>query len=787
MHVEDMCRRYPNATSVNVYGTPDIHSLVMEAVFSLRNLEVLTLGKGQLGDDFSYYNLVHYLSSYYIHLMAYPDDNIRGNKIELQPAYMESQEVESVQSINHRDDNTEVEMIEIDGDNHEEECATLETDDIRPQESGKRKQTSKVWEHFKKVKVDDIQYAECKYCKIHVKAPPGFGTTGLFKHYQKACKKRPRGLDIRQSLIKTSKKVNGAEELTTHIFSQEYTRSELARMVILHDYPLSIVEHVGFRRYSASLQPSFTMISRNTLKNDIFSIYNDEKVKFYKLLEKLKCRVAITTDMWTASNNKKGFMAITAHFIDDSWRLQSCILRFIYVPAPHTADVLCDLLANALMDCNIDRKVSTITVDNCTTNDAMLRRLLDRLPTKDMLLDGKVLHMRCCAHILNLIVKDGLETISSTIERIRDSVVYWTASPTRVEKFEKVARQLNVSCGKKLSLDCKTRWNSTYLMLQTAITYKDVFPRAKARDIHYRSLPIDEDWENAVEICSKLKLFYNVTEMFSGTLYPTSNFYFKKNCEIKVKLDEWVKSTNVMIQDMAKDMLEKYEKYWDSCHILMGVAAVLDPRYKMKLVEFYFPLIYPKSAQSKIAEIRQSCYDLLVDYQTRVATNLKDTSSVGGSGKSGSMSSGVASVSESEHLDMFDQFVASSSNFSTKASLTSELDFYLEESVLPRTSEFDVLSWWKTNGVKYPNLQKSAKDILAIPVSTVASESAFSTSGRLVSPHRNRLHPSTLEALMCGRRWLWNEGNGTCSKFSGLEVCPTMLDEEEDEESFVET
>ncbi|KAG8382701.1 hypothetical protein BUALT_Bualt05G0104800 [Buddleja alternifolia] len=469
---------------------------------------------------------------------------------------MESQEVESVQSINHRDENTEVEMI--DGDNHEEEGAI-------PQESSKRKQTSEMWTHFKKVKVDDMQYAECNYCKTRIKAPPGFGTTSLFKHYRKACKRRPRGLDIRQSLIKTSKKVSGAEELTTHTFSQEYMRSELARMVILHDYPLSIVEHVGFRRYSASLQPAFTMISRNTLKNDIFSIYNDEKVKFYKSLDKVKCRVAITTDMWTASNNKKGFMAITAHFIDDSWRLQSSILRFIYVPAPHTADVLCDLLAGALMDWNIDRKVSTI---------------------------------------MNLIVKDGLETISITIEKIRDNVVYWTASLARVEKFEEVARQLNVSCSKKLSLNCKTRWNSTYLMLETAIAYKDVFPRAKARDIQYRSLPTDEDWENAVEICSKLKLFYNVTEMFSGTFYPTSHFYFQKICEIEVKLDEWVKSTNVMIKYMAELMLEKYEKYWDSCHILMGIAAVLDPR---------------------------------------VATNSKDTSSVGGSGKSGSMSSGTCS------------------------------------------------------------------------------------------------------------------------------------------------
>ncbi|CAA3012413.1 F-box LRR-repeat 15 [Olea europaea subsp. europaea] len=49
---DDMCRRYPNATGVNVYGTPAINSLAMKAVSSLRNLEVLTLGKGQLGESF---------------------------------------------------------------------------------------------------------------------------------------------------------------------------------------------------------------------------------------------------------------------------------------------------------------------------------------------------------------------------------------------------------------------------------------------------------------------------------------------------------------------------------------------------------------------------------------------------------------------------------------------------------------------------------------------------------------------------------------------------------------
>lgn len=45
---EDICRRYPNASSVNIYGTPVVHSLVIKAVSLLRNLEVLSLGKGQL-------------------------------------------------------------------------------------------------------------------------------------------------------------------------------------------------------------------------------------------------------------------------------------------------------------------------------------------------------------------------------------------------------------------------------------------------------------------------------------------------------------------------------------------------------------------------------------------------------------------------------------------------------------------------------------------------------------------------------------------------------------------
>ncbi|XP_073280577.1 zinc finger BED domain-containing protein DAYSLEEPER-like [Primulina huaijiensis] len=169
------------------------------------------------------------------------------------------------------------------------------------------------------------------------------------------------------------------------------------------------------------------------------------------------------------------------------------------------------------------------------------------------------------------------------------------------------------------------------------------------------------------------------------------------------------------------DINDKFDKYWDNCHIMMGVATVVDPRYKMKLVEFYFSLIYDEISQSKIDEVRQNCCDLLVYYQSKTKKSLENS---GGSGIDGTSSVSNIDASDINILDMYDKFVASSSSQAASKSLT-ELDMYLEEIVLPRTQHFDILSWWKTNEVKYPNLQKMTKDVLDIHVSTVASESTF--------------------------------------------------------------
>ncbi|KAL6646281.1 hypothetical protein ACP70R_017889 [Stipagrostis hirtigluma subsp. patula] len=85
---------------------------------------------------------------------------------------------------------------------------------------------------------------------------------------------------------------------------------------------------------------------------------------------------------------------------------------------------------------------------------------------------------------------------------------------------------------------------------------------------------------------------------------------------------------------------------------------------------------------------------------------------------------------------------------------TSELDRYLQDELFPcDESNFDILHWWKMHAPKYPILASMARDVLAIPASTVASESAFSIGSRDISEYRNSLSSSTVEALICLQDW----------------------------------
>ncbi|VFQ86138.1 unnamed protein product, partial [Cuscuta campestris] len=68
--------------------------------------------------------------------------------------------------------------------------------------------------------------------------------------------------------------------------------------------------------------------------------------------------------------------------------------------------------------------------------------------------------------------------------------------------------------------------------------------------------------------------------------------------------------------------------------------------------------------------------------------------------------------------------------------------------------DFDVLGWWKRNEHMFPCLGMLARQVLSVPVSTVAVEREFSAGGNILTDYRSCLNAESLETLVCNLDWL---------------------------------
>nr|GEW80922.1 hypothetical protein [Tanacetum cinerariifolium] len=237
-------------------------------------------------------------------------------------------------------------------------------------------------------------------------------------------------------------------------------REAIANWLMVTEQPFSTVEDEMFIYMMKTTNPLFERISRPRAKADCFKVYEHEKKKL-KTLTNAFSNVSLTTDCWRSSHQKIEYMVITGNFIDHNRRLQKRLLSFVHVPPPH------------------------IALDS--------RWHLEMFKgSKKLPYEGNLFHVRCCAHILNLLVKEGLSKISDVIEEVREAVKYINYSEARRQIFSNVAHQLQIH-DTKLMLDVPTRWNSIYDVLSPALKFKDVFLRYAKYKPHFSHLPSDED------------------------------------------------------------------------------------------------------------------------------------------------------------------------------------------------------------------------------------------------------------------------------------------------------
>ncbi|KAL1193320.1 putative AC transposase [Cardamine amara subsp. amara] len=394
----------------------------------------------------------------------------------------------------------------------------------------------------------------------------------------------------------------------------------------------------------------------------------------------------------------------------------------------------------------IEEKIFTLTLDNASANDTMQEILKERLNLDDNLFcGGEFFHVRCCAHILNLIVQDGLKIIGGALSKIRDSVKYIKASQSRGIAFQQCVEGDD---GVVLSLDVQTRWNSTFLMLEKALRYQRAFNRFKVVDKSYKSCPSNEEWVRAKQICDILKPFYKITTLMSGTSYSTSNLYFGHVWKIERLLKDNQQNSDALIKEMADKMRVKFDKYWEQYSVILAMGAVFDPRMKFKLLKRLYDELDPSTSEAKLEYLRKKMVMLFEEYKNKFPSTMNSTSTP--SSNHYSTERGGRTNFDDDLFDLDDTPDAMDEGKSL-------LDIYLDETKLEMKNfpEMCVLQYWKDNRHRFGALSYMACDVLSIPITTVASESSFSIGSRILNKYRSRLLPKHVQALLCTRSWLF--------------------------------
>ncbi|KAH0715561.1 hypothetical protein KY284_008466 [Solanum tuberosum] len=249
------------------------------------------------------------------------------------------------------------------------------------------------------------------------------------------------------------------------------------------------------------------------------------------------------------------------------------------------------------------KDVFTVTVDNASSNDTIVKELSKQLSKWGTnLMDGAHLHVRCMAHIINLIAQDGLKEVGESVKRVRQVVRYVRQSPARYKRFK----------------DC----------------------------------------------CDIEKIACSVT---SG---------------------DWMKVRHL------KEFLETF-------------YTLYHKNFSSMISHSSLPIV----AASNTFDMSGNAWQL--EYQKHRV-------------EGGSMSK-------------------------------TELEKYLLEETEVESDNFNILLWWKINSNRFHVLGDMARDVLSIPISTVASESAFSTGGRVLNSFRSSLTPKLVQAIICLQDWLRSE------------------------------
>ncbi|KAF5332392.1 hypothetical protein D9758_017370 [Tetrapyrgos nigripes] len=574
----------------------------------------------------------------------------------------------------------------------------------------------------------------------------------------------------------------------------------LAEWMVLGCEEFLEMENQAFRRFVTHLRPAYgtKMVNADAVKNHIHGQHEKVEIRLKEYLKNAPGKKAFAADAWT-SNNNLAYLAIVVSFITEEWEMASLLFDFPHLKGQHTGKNMAELLAKKIIDYGLADDFSALAADNASNNDTLRQELASILneASQRTWYDPEEMTVRCLPHAIHLAVQSflielkavgdndidpnqvetpGSAGLGKNPEETAEEVTVQDEGMAEMSDAELLAAQakdgvdVTVVVQKIHQISKLTRsspqwseefpWNSTYFMVKWAKELRAAIDELCIRNDLYKKYKISsEEWEVVDVIVEFLEIFRNCSEKMSTGNFPTLSasllVYVKLMNAVNKFMESDTAKRNASVWAGLFACKEKLEKYYDKStyesHYYYA-AAVLDPRLKHKLFDAN-PNLFTRDWRHRMETAFRERLSL---YSTAVPSSRATPSTA-------TQTPSVSNTNASSIDDLFnDESLLGSSASSLSATETADEEYarYLRDQTI---ISVDCLPFWKMSCQSYPRLAAYARDVLAIPGSSVSVERVLSVGRDLIGLHRHSLSAETSSELMIHRSILVFEGGLTAN------------------------
>ncbi|KAI7814064.1 putative zinc finger BED domain-containing protein 4-like [Triplophysa rosa] len=366
---------------------------------------------------------------------------------------------------------------------------------------------------------------------------------------------------------------------------------KVVEFIVLDNQPLSVVENVGFRRLMEHLEPRYSLPSRKYISETALpELYSRVSSHVADQLKDVKS-LSFTTDIWSSDVYPMTLLSLTAHWVNSGYALQSAVLHAKELRGPHTSSVISASIKEMMDGWKIPlSKVHVILRDNASN-------------MKKAIKDLGVPSLGCVAHSFQLVINEGLlsqRSVSDALAGARKIVGHFKHSPSSYSSLEDIQRELHLPV-KRLQQDVKTRWNSTFYMIQSMLEQKRALS-AFAADHELPATLTANQWGLLEKTVIVLSPFEELTRAINSSQSSTADVI--PAIVVLKNLLSQERDTDSGIKTMKSTLLQAVNERL--CNIedepLFSVATLLDPRCKDRYFTSADAVIHAKNALTKEAE-----------------------------------------------------------------------------------------------------------------------------------------------------------------------------------------